>query len=162
MATDMHVKIAGVDGESVSDGHKKEIDIMSWSWGMSQSGTMHTATGGGAGKVNVHDVSFTKHVDSSSPRLYQACCNGEHFKTATLYCRKAGGKSGIDYLKIEMEDVIVSSVTPGGSGGEDRISESVTLNFARFKVAYTPQKSDGTPEAAKNCGWNIAENKSHG
>lgn len=161
MATDMFLKIDTVDGESVVDGHKGEIDIMSWSWGMSQAGSMHTSTGGGAGKVNVQDLSFTKLVDSTTHRLFQAVCGGDHFKWATLSVRKAGGKNPIDYLQIKMEDVIISSYTPGGSGGEDRISESVTLNFAKFGVAYKGQKGDGTPDAAKKAGWNIAENKTY-
>jgi type VI secretion system secreted protein Hcp len=162
MASNITLKIDTVEGESVIDGHKKEIDILSWSWGMSQSGTMHVATGGGAGKVNVHDITFTKLVDAATPRLVQACCAGDHFKSAILSVRKAGGKAPVDYLVITMEDVIISSVTPGGSGGEDRISESATMNFAKFKLAYTGQDAAGNKSAAKNAGWNIAENKPHG
>jgi type VI secretion system secreted protein Hcp len=162
MAGDMFMKIDSVDAESKVDGHVKSIDIMSWSWGMSQTGTMHTATGGGAGKVNVHDVSFTKLVDASSPRIVQACCSGEHFKKALLTCRKAGGKAPVEYMVITLEDVLVSSYTPGGSSGDDRISESVTLNFGKFKAAYTGQDATGAKTASKICGWNIAENKPYG
>jgi type VI secretion system secreted protein Hcp len=116
------------------------------------------ATGGGAGKVNVQDISFTKYVDKSSPNLIQYCCNGKHFADALLTVRKAG-ENPLEYLKITIKDLMIAAVTTGGSGGEDRLTENVTLNFAEFKVEYTPQKKDGTGDAAVTVGWNIAENK---
>jgi type VI secretion system secreted protein Hcp len=61
MAVDMFFKLAGIDGESVDKTHAKAIDVLAWSWGMSQNGTTHIGTGGGAGKVNVQDISFTKY-----------------------------------------------------------------------------------------------------
>ena len=158
MAVDMFFKIGDLKGESVDDKHKGEIDVLAWSWGMSQSGTTHMATGGGAGKVNVQDISFTKYVDKSSPNLIQYCCNGKHFSEALLTVRKAG-ENPLEYLKITIKDLMIAAVTTGGSGGEDRLTENVTLNFAEFKVEYTPQKKDGTGDAAVTVGWNIAENK---
>ena len=158
MAVDMFFKIGDLKGESVDDKHKGEIDVLAWSWGLSQSGTTHMATGGGAGKVNVQDISFTKYVDKSSPNLIQYCCNGKHFADALLTVRKAG-ENPLEYLKITLKDLMIAAVSTGGSGGEDRLTENVTLNFAEFKVEYTPQKKDGTGDAAVTVGWNIAENK---
>jgi type VI secretion system secreted protein Hcp len=154
----MFFKIGDLKGESVDDKHKGEIDVLAWSWGLSQSGTTHMGTGGGAGKVNVQDISFTKYVDKSSPNLIQYCCNGKHFADALLTVRKAG-ENPLEYLKITLKDLMIAAVTTGGSGGEDRLTENVTLNFAEFKVEYTPQKKDGTGDAAVTVGWNIAENK---
>src|ERR1700712_1848007 len=135
MAVDMFIKIATVDGESKDSKHKKDIDVLAWSWGMSNSGSAHTGGGGGAGKVNVQDLSFTKWVDSSSPDLMLATCNGKHYDTATLVVRKAG-ESPLEYLTITMTELIITSISTGGSGGEDRLTENVTLNFAKVKVDY--------------------------
>jgi len=44
-SADYFLKIDGVDGESSDDKHKNQIDILSWSWGASNSGSM--ASGGG-------------------------------------------------------------------------------------------------------------------
>ena len=90
MAVDMFIKIGDIEGESVDATHKKEIDILAWSWGASQSGTTHAGTGGGAGKVAVQDLSLTKYVDAASHALLLACCNGKHYGEATLVVRKAG------------------------------------------------------------------------
>lgn len=124
---------------------------------MSQSGTMHTGSGGGAGKVNIQDLSFTKYVDASTHALMKACCDGTHYPEAKLTVRKAG-KTALEYIKLTMKNVIVTSLSTGGSGGEDRLTENVTLNFAEFKTEYTPQKPDGTGDAVKEMGWKIAEN----
>ena len=157
MAVDILLKIDGVDGESMIQDHEDEIDVLSWSWGMSQSGTMHGGLGGGAGKVNIQDISVTKYVDKASPNLMRACCNGEHFKEATLFVRKAG-KEALEYYKVKMSPVLVTAVDTGGSGGDDRITENVSLNFAKMEVAYTPQKEDGTGDAEVTLNWNIEKN----
>lgn len=157
MAVDMFMKIADIKGESVDDKHKEEIDVLSWSWGLSQSGSAHMGGGAGAGKVNVHDLSLTKYIDKSSPDLYLSCCNGKHLANATLTVRKAG-ENPLEYLIVTMEDVIISSIQPGGSGGEDRLMESVTLNFARVKVDYAEQTAKGGAGAKPKMGWDIAKN----
>jgi type VI secretion system secreted protein Hcp len=157
MAVDMFLKMDDVKGESRDQKHAQEIDVLAWSWGMNQSATMHVGGGGGSGKVHVHDLSLTKYVDKASPNLIMSCCNGKHYKTATLTIRKAGEKP-LEYIKINMKEVLVSSISTGGSGGEDRLTENVTLNFAEFKVEYIPQKQDGTGDAAVEAAYHIAQN----
>ncbi len=157
MACDMFIKIDSVKGESKDKTHKDEIDVLSWSWGMSNSGSSHTGGGLGSGKVNVQDISFTKYIDKSSPDLMLACCNGKHIKEAKLTVRKAGEKP-LEYLIITMSDVLVTAVSTGGSGGEDRLTENVTLNFAVVKVEYAEQTATGTAGDKPKMGWNIKEN----
>lgn len=158
MALDTFIKIGDVKGESTVKGFEDQIQVSSWSWGMSQSGTTHTGQGGGAGKVNVHDLNFTHNVDAASPNLLMACCTGKHFDTATITMRKAGG-SPLDYVKIELTEVLVTGVTHGGSGGEDLLSESVTLNFAKFKFSYQPQDAKGAKKGgAVEATYDIAKN----
>lgn len=157
MADDLFFKCTDLPGESVDKTHAGAIDILAWSWGMSQSSTTHAGPGAGAGKVNVQDISITKYVDKSSPKLQLLCCNGKHVGKALLIVRKAG-ESPIEYIKITMTDIIISSVSIGGSGGEDRITENVSLNFATVKFEYTPQKGDGSDDTAVTYTWKIAEN----
>ena len=93
MAIDIFLELTGVAGEAQDKTmkDKKAIDILAWSWGMSQSGTTHMGKGGGAGKVNVQDISLTKYVDASSATLMQFCCQGKHIDKGTLTLRKASG-----------------------------------------------------------------------
>ncbi len=158
MAVDMFMKMGDVKGESRDSKHKDEIDVLAWSWGMSQSGTTHMGHGGGAGKVSVQDLSFTKYVDKATPNLMQMCCDGKHFDEVTLTIRKAGGDNPVEYLKITMKETLVSSISTGGSGGQDRFTENVSLNFAEFKVIYEPQAAAGSQEGTVEAAWKIAEN----
>jgi type VI secretion system secreted protein Hcp len=157
MAADMFLKLGNIKGESADEKHADEIDILAWSWGISQTGTTHTGGGGSAGKVSIQDISFTKFFDCATPPVMLACCNGKHFKEAMFTVRKAGAKP-LEYIKITLTDVVVSSVSVGGSNGEDRLTENITLNFAKYKVEYTPQKKDGAAGAAIAAGWDIAKN----
>jgi type VI secretion system secreted protein Hcp len=159
MAVDMFIKIDTIDGESKDSKHKKEIDVLAWSWGMSNSGSAHVGGGAGAGKVNVQDLSFTKWVDSATPKLALACCDGKHFKDATLVVRKAGEKP-VEYVKIKLEEVIITSISHGGSGGEDRLTENITLNFAKVSLDYVPQDDKGAAGTAIPMTWDIAGNVS--
>jgi len=157
MAMDMFIQIGALKGESKDSVHKEKTDVLAWSWGMSNSGSAHVGGGAGAGKVNVQDLSFTKYIDKTSVALMLAACNGKHFPDALLIVRKAGEKP-LEYLKIKMTDVLISSVSTGGSGGEDRLTENVTLNFSKVNVIYKPQKADGSGDADMTMGWDIAGN----
>jgi len=161
MAVDMFLKIDGIKGESQDSKHKDEIDVLSWSWGMSQSGTSHMGGGGGAGKVNVQDLSITKYIDKATPNLMMYCCNGKHIKEMKLTVRKAG-ENALEYLKITMTVGLISSVSSGGSMGEDQLTENISLNFAKVKIEYTAQKPDGTADTTIPKVWNIERNVEEG
>ncbi len=157
MAVDIFLKIDSVKGESSDSVHKDEIDVLAWNWGMNQSGSMHAGKGGGSGKVSVHDLSITHYIDKSAPALMQYCCSGKHLKEAKLVVRKAGG-TPLEYLTIHLQEVLITSISPGGSSGEDKLTESFTLNFAKVKFTYKSQKADGTPDAPVDMAWNVREN----
>jgi len=157
MAVDMFLKLEGIKGESQDKTHKDLIDVLAWSFGASNSGSTHVGGGSGSGKANFQDISFTKYIDKSSPVLMLHCSNGKHIPSATLICRKAGEKP-LEYLILEMKDLIVSSVSIGGSGGEDRLTENVSLNFGSFKYKYVEQMKTGGEGAKPDMVWDIAAN----
>lgn len=160
MAVDMFIKIEGVKGEATDKSHKEEINVLAWSWGLSQSGSMHIGGGAGSGKVNIQDLSFTKYVDKASPVLTLWCCTGEHIKQVLLTVRKAGGTGApLEYLKITMKNVLISSVSHGGKEDDERLTENVTLNFASVAYDYQEQKDDGSAAGGWiSMGWNVKEN----
>jgi len=157
MAVDMFLKLDGIKGESQDHKHKDEIHLESWSWGMSQTGAHGTGGGGGAGKVNVHDISITKFLDKASPALMLHCCNGKHIKSGLVTVRKAGEKP-LEYLKVKLEDILISGVQHAGHGS-DLLTENVTINFAKFHVEYTEQKADGSGSPGGEMGWDVKANQ---
>lgn len=156
MAIDCYLKLDGIQGESTDSAHADSIEVLAWSWGASNSGTMHEGHGGGTGRANFQDVTVTKYVDNATPALWQAVSTGKHLKEGTLIMRKSGGDP-LDYYKLELEDILVSSVSNGGNQGDERPTESVSLNFAKFKIVYTPQESDGSAGAEVEYGYNIRD-----
>jgi type VI secretion system secreted protein Hcp len=161
----MYLELKGVKGETDDKVFKakadKGIDVLAWSWGISNSGTTHMGGGGGGGKANFQDMSITKYVDSSSHALLLGCATGEHFDTAKLTVRKAG-KTQLEYIIIEMTEVMITSVSTGGSGGEDRLTENIALNFAKVKFSYVPQKPDGSGDTPLPMTYSISENTMEG
>jgi type VI secretion system secreted protein Hcp len=156
-AVDMFLKLDGIKGESKDSKHKDEIHIESFSWGLSQTGAHGVGGGGGAGKVSVHDISITKAVEASTPDLLLHCANGKHIKEGLLTVRKAG-ENPVEYLKIKLTDILVSGVQHAGHGGTT-LSESLTLNFGKFNVAYQEQGKDGKAAGSpKEMGWDIPGN----
>jgi type VI secretion system secreted protein Hcp len=158
-AVDYFLKLDGIEGESQDSKHKGEIDIESWSWGETQSGTHAVGGGGGAGKVVMQDFHFVMKVNKSSPKLILACANGQHIKDATLIYRKAG-KEQQEFLKIKFSDLLVSSYQTGGSSGSDVVpTEQISLNFAKIEYEYKEQKADGSLGGAVKAGYDLKQNK---
>src|SRR3546814_7601784 len=93
--------------------------------------------GGGTGKAEFSDINFSKQADKFSPKLVKAAAEGEHIKEVVLTCRKASGKGGqVEYLKVTMNDVMVSSYQTGGSSGrsEEHTSELHSLMRNSYAV----------------------------
>lgn len=158
MASDMFLDLGDtIKGESKDKIYGGKIDILGWNWGMSQSGTFHEGGGGGAGKVNIQDISITKNVDTASVNLMLYCAKGNHFEEGKLICRKSGGEQ-VEYLVISMKKIMVTNISTGGTPGEDTLTETVTLNFAEVSVEYIEQMDDGSGGATVGFGWNIEQN----
>ena len=158
MASDIFAKIGDIKGESLDSKHKDEVDVLSWSWGVQQSGTMAHGGGGGEGKASFNDFNFTHHVDKASPVLLKACATGEHIKEATITVRKAG-KGQQEFLIIKMNDILITSVNPSVSSDAKVTAEHVALQFAKVDLEYKPQKKDGSLDAGVHFKYDIKGNK---
>ena len=162
MPFDTFLKIDGVDGESSDAKHKGEIEILSYSWGVSQAitGTV-SSTGTFSGqRCDMTPVTVVKQLDKSSPKLAQACAAGEHLKSAVLTLSRAGGDKQ-PYMKYKLSDVLVESVRTGGaSQGEGGVpTEEVGLRFAKIELEYTVIGTDGKAAGNVAGGWDLKENK---
>jgi type VI secretion system secreted protein Hcp len=156
MASDIFAKLGDIKGESLDSKHKDEIEVLSYSWGVSNAGSMAHGSGGGEGKATFHDLSFVHKIDKASPNLMLACATGTHLKEATITHRKAG-KEQHEYLIVKLNDVIITGVTHGGSG--DGHSENVSISFAKVDFQYKMQKPDGSLDAPVNFKYDLKANK---
>jgi len=188
MAFDAFLNVCGIKGESQDYKHKGEIDVLSFSFGASQTGTFATGGGGGAGKGQVDDLRITKKLDSSSPLLFLNCIGGTHLKEATLTVRKAGGQQ-LEYLKVKLTDVLISNVKPHGKAEQNEVYknpaglsiggyvrdntpgavstygdeiplEELSLNFAKIEYTYQPQGANGQAQGGPIVsGWDVKGNQ---
>lgn len=159
MASDFLLEIDGIKGESNDSKHKETIEIESFSWGVSNSGSHSAGSGGGAGKASFQDLHCTANVNKASPVLMLSCANGKHIKKAVLFVRKQG-KEQQEFYTVTLEDLLVSSYQSGDStGGNPVPTDQFSLNFAKIKYEYKLQKADGSLGAPSTGTWNLKENK---
>ena len=154
MASDIFAKIGDIKGESTDSKHKDEIEVLSFSWGVTNSAKIK---GSGAGKATFTDLSFLHGIDKASPNLLSACATGAHLKEATITHRKAG-KGQQEYLIIKMNDVIITGVALADSSVVAG-SETVSMAFAKVDLEYKPQKADGSLDAGIHFKFDIKANK---
>ena len=158
MALGLFAKISGIEGESRDAKHKDEIEVLSWSWGVSHTGSVTHGGGGGAGKATFQDFNFTHRIDKASPLLMTSCATGAHVPEATITVRKAG-KAQQDYLIIKMTDVLITGVALGVASDESNGAENVTLQAAKVDLEYRAQKPDGSLDAGLHFTYDIKANK---
>jgi type VI secretion system secreted protein Hcp len=146
-AVDMFLKLDGIDGESTDEQHIKWIEIETFNWAVSNPTTIGSATSGaGAGKAVPGDFVVVMPFSSASPQIFKKCVTGDHYQTAALSMRKAGGDqraAGQEFLKYNFGTVFTTKIEWGGSGDEGP-EESITFVYGSLQVQYYPQKPDGS------------------
>jgi type VI secretion system secreted protein Hcp len=157
MASDYLLIIDGIKGESADHKHKFAIEIQSFRWGSTNSGSAGRGSGAGAGKVQFQDVHFTTWTNIASGDIALSCWNGKHIPKAQLFVRKQG-EGQQDYYVVTLEDLIVSSYESGGSNGALLPTDQFALNFAKIKFEYKQQDAKGGLGPRSTVGWDLQRN----
>jgi type VI secretion system secreted protein Hcp len=157
MPIDTHIKFDGIDGESTDRDHKGEIEVLSWSWGISAQPSGGTGGGHAAGRATAQDLSFVHSYDKASPLLAKAAVSGTHVKQVTLAARRAG-QGQKDFLKVTMKEVFITSVQSAGSSGGD-VMESVSISYGSIEFGYKPQDEKGGLGGEVKFGWDVKTTK---
>lgn len=158
MAVDSFLKIGTIEGESKDFKYKGWTDVLAHSMGMSNAGTFGSGGGGGAGKVNIQDVSCVIKVEKTIPDLMLHCSNGKHIGEVKIISRKAG-ENPLEYQTIIMKDVLVTSVQVGGSEGQEEHTANVTFNSAKISFHYIEQTPQGGEGAKPKYDWDTLANQ---
>jgi type VI secretion system secreted protein Hcp len=159
MAERWFLKLDGIDGESTDAAHKGELDVLSWSWGVTQSGSPGGGGGGGAGKATFADFQFTSGISKASPALFLAAATGSHIASAVLTgIRTAAKGKGLEFLTYTLTDVMVTSVQHGDSVGTVP-TEQFALSYSKFQVSYSPTNAKGKLDPPVQAGFDLKTNK---
>lgn len=158
MSASIFLKLEGVTGDSTK--RDNEIDVISWSWDMSQPGTAHMGKGAGAGRVSVGDVQITKYVDGSTPMLMLMCCQGKHITEGQVTIERASGDAKpLEYMVLKMKNIFITNVSPSVSDGDATGMEAISLNFESFEVEVKAQTETGGGGGVAKAKFNMATNK---
>ena len=152
---EMFLKLDGVEGESLDQTHAREIEIQSWNWETTNQVRWDVNQGGQSTKVEVKEIHVDKICDKASVILYQNCVTGKHIPNAKITCRKNDGDQKVEYLIVDLRDVMVSKVEWKGDGSNQSLNETVKLSFAEFKLHYAVQQDQGTAGGATTFGFDI-------
>jgi type VI secretion system secreted protein Hcp len=143
---DMFLKIEGgrqgpIKGEAQDAGHKDEIDVLAWRWGMAGS----FIDGQASSKVTVRELKVSKKIDSATTALMAALRNNEVIKKAVLTVRKSGGANPVEYFTVTMEKARIVALEHQSGDGIDpsALFEEVGIAFSKMTVSYRPQGPDG-------------------
>jgi len=158
MPADYLLVIEGIKGESGDDKLSGAIEVLSWNYGVQNSGSMASGSGGGAGKVSFDSFHFTAPASVASPLLFLASTTGEHFKKASLYVRKQGGQQET-YLSVTMTDILITHYYVTEDHKTARLYDRVLIESAQIESEYKPQKADGTLGPAIKGGYNQKQQK---
>lgn len=154
MAVNAYLKIENVDGPSTSNpGH---IDVLSFSWGVSQTSTYGGGASGKeakAGRADFSNLTIMKVLDKTTPLLCDHCATGDILKEVYILYDKPVGDKQQPYFRIYLKDALITSVQLSGSN--ENPSESVSFAFQSVEVAYAPEKDDGSLDAAVRKGYDL-------
>ena len=165
MALDAHLDLQKGDivGESLNAGFEKQVQLLSWSWGASNSGSSVTGGGLGGGKASFHDFHFTMQMSKASPKILLFCATGQAMKEVLLTLRKAGDKSNQQvFLTVKFTEVMISSYQTGGTDDSGLPIEQLSLNYASYDMEYFEQDDKGKVKTAGKGGYNLKTNKAIG
>jgi type VI secretion system secreted protein Hcp len=153
------LKIDGVTGDSADARHRGEIELVSWSLGMATpvAATLGTGASASSGRPDFQPLRVTHRLDRAVPALLQTAASGRHVPSAVLSCRRPG-REAADYLKVALQDVLVSGVRLGDSA-DAAPSAEVTLVYGKITIEYRPQMPDGSLGQAAVGGWDVRANR---
>ncbi|MFI5043902.1 MAG: Hcp family type VI secretion system effector [Acidimicrobiales bacterium] len=158
-STRWFLNLDGFAGESTAVDHKGEIDVLSYAWGVANAGADSMGGGHVAGKASISDLNVTMQMSTASPKLFLACATGQHIKTATLVgVRNTGKGKGAEMLKVTMEDILITSVADS-AGADVAPTESMSLNFAKVEITYTPMTTTGAAGTPVTVRYDLKSNK---
>lgn len=153
---DHFLKIDSIKGESSDSKHKDEIEVLEWSWGVTNTGSTSIGGGGGSGKSLFSDFRWEQTLDSSFVPMFAAVAEGKHLGPATLFVRRDGGNA-TDFFTMTLSDVLINSLQTQSNGDSFEVRASMT--YSKIEMSYRPQKADGSYGAEIRGGWDIQKNQ---
>jgi type VI secretion system secreted protein Hcp len=145
-ATDLFLKLPGIDGSSTNARHENEIDVADVGWSLTNAtGTPAAAT--------LSDITMTKGIDVASPKLLSAAAAGTTFFVATLTAERPGSVP-FTFAQLNLFGVRVASISQTATRANG-FDEKIALRAGIVQLVYTTQKADGSKGPSVTGCWNL-------
>jgi type VI secretion system secreted protein Hcp len=143
MPFDGFLKISGIQGESKDEKHRNEIDVQSFSYGVTQSTSVSTGGGLTAGKSSLGAFSFIQQYHKGSIPLFVAAATGKHIDEVVFTARKSAGEQQLEYLVVTFKHCLVTSVQVSGGTENEIPTETVEIQYSEVRFKYKEQNDKG-------------------
>ena len=158
--SNLYMKIDNLQGESLVQGRANQVELNSFSFGVSAETSFLKGTGAAVGKAVWGSVTVQKDFDSISPSTMQNMAKGTAFKSIIIEATKqTGGREPSTFLRYTFTDSFITgdSFNIDDSGSTN---ESLSFIYKTMKVEYFKQGADGRLATQPiKFGWDIAQNK---
>jgi len=156
----MFLKVPGVEGESKTKGHDKELEVENFHWGAHHSSSAGLGGGASTGVTQLGDFTFSTKTGNGMPTMIQKMFKGEHFKEPVVFCmqKATGDNLQEDYLKISFKDAFFSNASLGGSANHES-DLPLTISYTAVKIEFKTQNADGSLGAWKEAKWDQKQAK---
>lgn len=151
-ANDMFLQVPTLPGDSNDAAFPDAIRVLAFSYGVSRD-----SKGDKTRPVSFSNFSVTKYLDNSSPTLLELVASGRTLPSAKLIVRRDGATK-VEQARYCFTGVQFTSLSGGGSGGEDRLTENVSFSYQTLVQRYTPKNADGSAGTPLFGGWNVVDN----
>ena len=144
-----YLKLEGLQGESQDAAHQGWIEVLSFSEGLSRSGS-------GKGKATFGDFEIVKVLDKASPQLLLDAASGQRIKSGMLELVRPDGQVFMDW---KLTDLLVTGVEEKGGGSDQQVPmEHISLTFSKIEWDYTPF-TEGRAGETVRAGWDVKTSK---
>jgi type VI secretion system secreted protein Hcp len=160
MGHNLFLSILPIKGQSSVDGFKEQIEVLSFSHGISQAVTSSVSNQNRTmGRPHHQDFTIAKHLDESSPEILDFCNKGLDIAKAifTVTQQEAASAKVAPIWTVTMENAIFTSSSIGGGEGSVPV-ETVSMNYATIKWEFAVQTVGAEKKGTKAAGWDLTKN----
>jgi type VI secretion system secreted protein Hcp len=154
---DMFLKFADITGDSTVKGFVGWTQISHINWGVSNSQIV-SGGGGGAGKANFQDLSWTQALDKTFPTLFLDVATGKHIKEAFVDFTKPGRSATLPYFEMHFRDVLLANLIFSSSGNEIPTVNGA-FNYGFIEITYWVTNLDGSRGQKITESFDLIKNK---
>ncbi|MFN8179825.1 MAG: type VI secretion system tube protein Hcp [bacterium] len=133
-----------VRGSSEEAGHPHWVELQSFSWGVTRSTRVDASGERETATSQPTDIFMTTDDGAAFTGLFRGCGMGTNYGSVTI----EAVRDGRAYMRLELEDVLISSCQVLGGRHDTAPTIRFSINARKIKATSLPQATDPAGPAA--------------